>query len=79
MNEEIRRFFNSIGFNGEGFNEAVIEKVILKKKEEKFYVYIKNKDVIDLEYVNQLFLCGCNGINGSKKCNIILNYENVTF
>ena len=79
MNEEIKRFFNSIGFNGEGFNEAVIEKVILKKKEEKFYVYIKNKDVIDLEYVNQLFLCGCNGINGSKKCNIILNYENVTF
>lgn len=79
MNDELKRFFDSIGFNGEGFSDAVIEKVVLRKKEETFLVYIKNKDVINIPNVNQLFLCASNGINGLKKCSIILKYDNVLF
>lgn len=79
MNEELKRFFNSINFSKEGFETAYLDKVVLKKKEERFIVYIKNKEVIDVNTINQLFLCASNGINGEKKCDINLVYDNVTF
>ena len=79
MNEELKRFFNSINFSKEGFETAYLDKVVLKKKEERFIVYIKNKEVIDVDTINQLFLCASNGINGEKKCDINLVYDNVTF
>ncbi len=79
MNSELKRFFDSIGFTGEGFNEASVLKVVLKKETQSFIVYLKNKDVIPLDYVNQLFLCASNGINGKNKCEVRLIYDNVTF
>ena len=79
MNSELKRFFDSIGFTGEGFNEASVLKVVLKKETQSFIVYLKNKDVIPLNYVNQLFLCASNGINGKNKCEVRLVYDNVTF
>ena len=79
LNTDLKRFFDSISFSGVGFEESSLEKVVLKKKEEKFIVYIKNKDVIDVSNVNQLFWCASNGINGDKPCDVILIYENVTF
>ena len=79
MNEELKRFFNSINFSSEGFETAYLDKVVLKKQEERFIVYIKNKEVIDVNTINQLFLCASNGINGEKKCDINLIYENVSF
>ena len=79
MNEEVKRFFDSIGFSGEGFADATIEKVVLKKDTQKFIVYIKNKEVIPVSNVNQLFLCASNGINGTKKCEVRLLYDEVSF
>lgn len=77
MNEELNRFFSSIGFSSSAFNEASISKVVLKKSEESFEVYISSPYVVDLKEVNRLFLCAKNGINGDKKCKIILNYEEI--
>ena len=34
MNEELKRFFNSINFSSEGFETAYLDKVVLKKQEE---------------------------------------------
>ena len=79
MSSELKRFFDSISFSGDGFTDATLDKVVLKKKDEKFIVYIKNKDVIDISNVNQLFWCASNGINGEKPCDIVLIYENITF
>ena len=75
---ELSRFFNSISFNDELFNEAKLEKVVLRKNENKFLVYIKNQKVIPVNSVNRLFLCAMNGINGEKKCEVELSYENIT-
>lgn len=74
---ELSRFFNSISFNDELFNEAKLEKVVLRKNENKFLVYIKNQKVIPVNSVNRLFLCAMNGINGEKKCEVELSYENI--
>lgn len=79
MSADLKRFFDSISFSGEGFEKATLDKVVLKKKEEKFIVYIKNKDVIDVSNVNQLFWCASNGINNELACVVNLVYENVTF
>ena len=79
MNEEVKRFFDSIGFSGEGFLNSTIEKVVLKKDTKSFIVYIKNKEVIPVSNVNQLFLCASNGINGTKKCEVRLLYDEVSF
>ena len=43
MSADLKRFFDSISFSGEGFEDATLDKVVLKKKEEKFIVYIKIK------------------------------------
>ena len=79
MNEELKRFFDSIGFVGEGFNDSSILKVVLKKDTQSFIVYIKNKEVIPVNAVNQLLLCASNGINSCKKCEVRFQYDNVTF
>ena len=43
MQDKLLNFFNSVGFSDEDgdFSEASISKVILKKKEELFEVFIK--------------------------------------
>ncbi len=78
MNDELQRFFKSIGFETKEFEEAKIDKVVLKKALDSFEVYISNPYVFDIATVNNLFLCAENGINGEKKCQIILNYALIT-
>ena len=56
MNEELNRFFKSISFVDELFNEASLDRVVLKKNENKFYVYIKNTNVLPINNINRLFL-----------------------
>ncbi len=77
MNEEVQRFFSSIGFTTNEFKEAKIEKVVLKKLEDSFVVYLTNPYVLNINDVNDLFLCSQRGINGEKKCDIILKYDNI--
>lgn len=78
MNNELKRFFTSIGFSGDGFDQASVAKVVLKKDTQSFIVYIKNKNVISVNDVNQLFLCASNGINNIQKCEVRLIYDNIT-
>lgn len=78
MNNELQRFFKSIGFETSMFTEASVEKVVLKTQEDSFYVYIKNPYVIELFEVKKLFSCAKNGINGEKKCQIKMVYDVVT-
>ena len=78
MNEELNRFFKSISFSDDVFNEALLDRVVFKKGENKFLVYIKNKNVLPVGSVNRLFLCAMNGINGEKPCEINICYDEVT-
>ncbi|MEG0977030.1 MAG: PolC-type DNA polymerase III [Bacilli bacterium] len=78
MNDELNRFFNSIGFISESFTNSQIEKVVLKKKEELFEVFIKNDSVIDVLEVVKLFSCAKKGINGSSLCKVNMIYETIT-
>ena len=77
MNNELVRFFKSINFSDGVFSDAILERVVLKKNDKKFIVYIKNKEVLPIKSVNNLFLCAMNGINGDKKCDCYLTYDMV--
>ena len=77
MNEEVSRFFKSISFSDENFNDCILDRVVLKKGENKFLVYLKNKDVLPVGSVNRLFLCAMNGINGEKSVEVNLSYDNI--
>ena len=77
MNEELNRFFKSISFSDDEFRDSILERVVLKKNENKFLVYIKNKDVLPVGSVNRLFLCAMNGINGEKLCDVNISYDNI--
>ena len=77
MNEEVSRFFKSISFSDENFNDCILDRVVLKKGENKFLVYLKNKDVLPVGSVNRLFLCAMNGINGEKSVEVNISYDNI--
>lgn len=78
MNDEVKRFFDSLNFKSDEFNDAVIEKVILNKAKESFEVIIKLPKVVNKSEVNKLFTSAKNGINGEKICHITLKYDEVT-
>ena len=70
MNDEVKRFFASINYQSEFFNEATIEKVILNKKSGSFEIFVNVPNIIPIAEVNNLFLCAQNGINGQNPCHI---------
>src|SRR5574344_1605661 len=74
MNDEVKRFFDSLNFKSDEFNE----KVILNKAKESFEVIIKLPKVVNKSEVNKLFTSAKNGINGEKICHITLKYDEVT-
>ena len=78
MKEDLKRFFDSINFYDDEFIDSSLNRVVLKKSEDKFYVYISSPKVCSLEVVNRLFLCAKSGINGEKKCQVILEYDDIT-
>ncbi len=75
--EELLRFLKSIGYTNEQIDGS-IDKVVYKSKEDKFIVYIRCPKVLEIDIANSLFLSALNGINGNKKCEIKLIYEEVT-
>ena len=77
MNDELKRFFNSIGFSSTHFDAATITKVVLNKKEQSFEVFINIPNIVDINEINKLFLCAENGINGENKCKININYDSL--
>ena len=76
--EDLRRFFKSINFEYKNvFDNTVIEKVVYKKSDKLYNVYLKSKEVIDYDIINELFQCGKKMINGEFPCYITINYENI--
>lgn len=75
----IESFFKSINFIDEEniFENVKIEKVILNKKNEIFYVYLKSEKVLPYEKVETL-ISNNYLINNEYKCNIYISYENIT-
>jgi len=77
MNDELKRFFNSIGFSSEEFTLSSVTKVVLNRNLDSFEVYLHSPYVIDVVEVNRLFLCAKNGINGEKKCHVHMAYDEI--
>ena len=77
---DIHSFFQSINFVPEtsNFDEIEIEKVVLNKKEEVFNIYLHNKKVLPIKEIDALLEASKNKINGEYKCNIMINYDEVT-
>ena len=77
--EEVKRFLNSIDFEyDEELDNTSIEKVVLKKDTNTYYVYLKSRNVLSYELVNNLFYSAKKGINGTSKCYIMLSYDDIT-
>ena len=79
MQEKLLNFFNSIGFTDEDgdFVDASISKVVLKKKEEIFEVFIENERPINPVRTFELIKCASKGINGKNKCHINFIYNDM--
>jgi 3-methyladenine DNA glycosylase/8-oxoguanine DNA glycosylase len=78
MDAEIERFFNSINFESEEFFASEIDKVKLITASQSFEVVIKNPYVIDKKEMDNLFKACEGGINGEKKCHVVMEYGEVT-
>ena len=76
MNDEVKRFFDSINFiyNEEIFKNVIVTKVILNKVHETFKVYLRSEDILPFDDVVKLYDAEKNGING-KNCKIYLEYN----
>ena len=81
MNDALMRFFDSINFkpsDEETFQNVLVEKVVLNKKNESFTVYLNLPSLINAKELKKLISCASKGINGEKKCKIVFSYENLT-
>ena len=78
---DIKAFFKSINFTSinQDLEEMTIDKVVLNKKEEVFNVYLHSKKVLPIKEIDALLEASKNKINGEYKCNIMINYDEVTF
>ena len=64
--EELKRFLNSIDFEYDNeLDNTIIDKVVLKKDTNTYYVYLKSSNVLSYELVNNLFMSAKRGINGN--------------
>lgn len=78
MKDDVKRFLTSINCVDDVFNEISLDKVVLKKQENKFIVYLKSENALEIEDANKLFLSALNGINGVNKCEIVLTYKKIS-
>ena len=77
--EELKRFLNSIDFEYDTeLDNTRIDKVVLKKDNNTYYVYLISDNVLSYELVTNLFYAGKKGINGKDKCYIYVSYNNIS-
>ncbi len=77
MNDELKRFFNSIKFTTTAFDEAEVEKVIYYSSLDLYEVKIKAPHIIAKEEVDALAMACKNKIGGEKECYITMVYPNI--
>ena len=80
MNEELKRFFDSINFSykEEDFLNASIKKVIYLKQKDLFEVHIHADKVLPYSVIQELLGAAKNKIKGEKECNILFSYDEIT-
>jgi DNA polymerase-3 subunit alpha (Gram-positive type) len=78
MNDEVKRFFSSINYASDFFNDATIEKVKLCTSTDSFEVVLHSPTIISKNEIDRLFSCAKNGINGQKLCRVCLHYDTIT-
>lgn len=76
MSNEVKRFFKSIDFNINEFNNAEVEKVYLNQSTDSFKVHLNVDEVVNKDMVDKLKDCSQNGIDG-KFCEVVINYKNI--
>lgn len=74
MNEELKRFFNSINFTSDFFNNAKVQKVIYYRNQDVYEVRIENPFLIAKSEVDLLKKAALNKIKGQKNCVIKLYF-----
>ena len=78
MNEELKRFFDSIKFDSSSFNSAEIEKVIYNKRKDSYEVIIKAPEIISYHDIKDLIKACDNKIKGEKNCTVTLKYDDLS-
>ena len=77
MNDEVKRFFDSIKYENDSFKNSIIEKVIYYQKKKLYEVIIKCHDLLAKEDYDSLFDASKNKINGEFECNIVIKNDNI--
>ena len=79
MNGELKRFLTKINYeNIDIFNSAKVLKVTVNSSKDTMTVYIENEVPIESEYIDKLFDCVSNGIDGVTKLVVKISYNNIT-
>ncbi len=78
MNDELKRFFNSIKFTTDAFDEAEVEKVVYYSSLDIYEVKIKAPNVIEKAKVDELVKACQNKIGGEKECYITMVYPDLS-
>ncbi|HOP65698.1 MAG TPA: PolC-type DNA polymerase III [Bacilli bacterium] len=79
MSDELKRFFRSISFvdKNEDFKEVKIAKVIVKKKNKSFSVFLVSENHLNPSVISKLLKKCTKGINGQNKVNVNITINNV--
>ena len=57
--DELKRFFNSIGFlYTEEFENTIISKVVFNRETKVYNVFLQSSNVLSYDIVTELFKCG---------------------
>ncbi len=80
MKEEVKRFLNSISYEGseEELKDLEIEKVLFHKMEKYYEVIFSEEKVLPYEVANLLVTTALNKIHGESPCKITFHYKEVT-
>ncbi|MBE6148729.1 MAG: PolC-type DNA polymerase III [Firmicutes bacterium] len=75
MNDELKRFFDSIKFTSDKFNDAKVKKVVYYSSLDRYEVTIIASSIVPKEEVDKLIEASKNKIKGEKACSIKIEYE----
>ena len=76
MDNEVKRFFDSIKFSSDLFNGVTVKKVIYNKSKQSYNVNLLCPNIIEKSEIDRLFLACNNKIKGEKVCFVSLEYIN---
>ena len=77
MNDELKRFFDSIKFSNDSFLGSEIKQVLFHKNDKRYEVIISSGKLILKEDVSSLIKACENKINGKDDCSIKMEYHDI--